>query len=663
MPPKPDREFNLNMLILALLNFFPHLAEHRLITSLAIFICFGWRFLYEFQKIRLPNLLPKTVLILATFYLIFKHYGTLLGVESATALLIASVALKMIDNVEYRDAMVILFLNFLLLMALFLVSQTLTSTIFASFDLALVTALLFQLHKGKMVKFNLFSLFKTGFRILLQITPLLTLLFFVFPRFSTGFYSMYSPKTATTGFNDFIAPGEVARIVQSEETAFRVHFADVVPKSNDRYWRGAVLSIDKGMRWEKNENALYMQAPAATLVTITSIQQDITLEPHYGKWLFALDSPESVVFREEKKQKGTFLTEEGTFNIRSESNQRLLYEVNSSLKPEGPAEAQSDLAFYLDTHETDPRVLELVKKMQVKNDDEQTIDNILNFYAKNLRYTLNPGNLTGITVGKFLFEKKMGFCEHFAVSFAHLLRLANIPARVVVGFQGGTLNELSDYYMVKDKDAHAWTEYYSRKNERWQRSDPTESVAPLRIQLGGEIYNSVPQDQLQLGLGRNELTELYKSSWYNVFFGRAELYLDVIASRWNSFLLNYDTEGQRHFLEDIGLGLFSPTVLGFISLGLLVGFYIYLRKKNTGLKNRRRRERDLYLQLCKKLEKNGFLRAHHEGPKTFLLRAEKSLANESLREFIEKYQTVYYGSSECSKEQMNELKELLKKCA
>ena len=55
-------------------------------------------------------------------------------------------------------------------------------------------------------------------------------------------------------------------------------------------------------------------------------------------------------------------------------------------------------------------------------------------------YTLTPPKLCDDSVDDFLFDTKRGFCGHYASAFAALIRAAGIPARVVTGYLGGTLN-------------------------------------------------------------------------------------------------------------------------------------------------------------------------------------------------------------------------------
>ncbi len=55
---------------------------------------------------------------------------------------------------------------------------------------------------------------------------------------------------------------------------------------------------------------------------------------------------------------------------------------------------------------------------------------------------------------------KKGFCQHFSSSFALLMRAAGIPSRVVTGYAGGYKNPYGDYWVLYQKDAHAWNEVW-----------------------------------------------------------------------------------------------------------------------------------------------------------------------------------------------------------
>ena len=91
--------------------------------------------------------------------------------------------------------------------------------------------------------------------------------------------------------------------------------------------------------------------------------------------------------------------------------------------------------------------------------DAAYIERVLRWFTEEeFVYTMSPPLLGRDTVDEFLFGERRGFCEHYASAFAVLLRAAGIPARVVVGYQGGERNPYQAYLLVHQFDAHAWTE-------------------------------------------------------------------------------------------------------------------------------------------------------------------------------------------------------------
>ena len=106
------------------------------------------------------------------------------------------------------------------------------------------------------------------------------------------------------------------------------------------------------------------------------------------------------------------------------------------------------------------------------------MNNVLNhFNQEEFFYTLQPPPLGSNPIDRFLFDSKRGFCEHYASAFTFMMRSAGIPARVVVGFQGGEPNPIGGHMVVRMSDAHAWSEVWI-EGEGWRRVDPTAAVAP-----------------------------------------------------------------------------------------------------------------------------------------------------------------------------------------
>ena len=60
----------------------------------------------------------------------------------------------------------------------------------------------------------------------------------------------------------------------------------------------------------------------------------------------------------------------------------------------------------------------------------------------------------------FLLDDHRGHCEYFASATVMIARAAGVPARAVVGYRVAEENVLGHYWVVRQKNAHAWAEVY-----------------------------------------------------------------------------------------------------------------------------------------------------------------------------------------------------------
>ena len=155
-------------------------------------------------------------------------------------------------------------------------------------------------------------------------------------------------------------------------------------------------------------------------------------------------------------------------------------------------------------------------------------------------YTLEPPLLGQHTVDDFLFRTRRGFCEHYASSFAFLLRAAGIPARIVAGYQGGQLNPLGNHLQVRQYDAHVWVEAWL-PGQGWVEFDPTAAVAPARIELGLEQALAGFNEQTETGLAA-----VLRS---NPLLARLGYLMDYIEFGWAKWVLGYNQQSQLEFLS------------------------------------------------------------------------------------------------------------------
>ena len=150
---------------------------------------------------------------------------------------------------------------------------------------------------------------------------------------------------------------------------------------------------------------------------------------------------------------------------------------------------------------------------------------------------LTPPKLSDDSVDEFLFDTRRGFCGHYASAFAALARAAGIPARVVTGYQGGTLNPYGDYWILRQSDAHAWTEIWI-EGRGWVRIDPTAAIAPERVEHG-----------LADVAGADESPASSLAAQYPLVRGPARCASMRVKEIWRERILDFDQDSQRKLLR------------------------------------------------------------------------------------------------------------------
>jgi transglutaminase-like putative cysteine protease len=192
-----------------------------------------------------------------------------------------------------------------------------------------------------------------------------------------------------------------------------------------------------------------------------------------------------------------------------------------------------------------PRTRELVDRWrQDTPGDEDFVRRVLDHFNRQpFQYSLDAPLLGRDSVDEFLFETRTGFCEHYASAFAVMMRMAGIPARIVTGYLGGWYSPLGDYLLVRQSDAHAWTEIWL-PGEGWTRVDPTAAVSPLRVQQGSLGALAGPRHLLD-----------YR--WLR----QARNTVDVVQQRWNDWVIEYGASQQAQLFEPLGLNRLTPAML------------------------------------------------------------------------------------------------------
>jgi hypothetical protein len=195
-----------------------------------------------------------------------------------------------------------------------------------------------------------------------------------------------------------------------------------------------------------------------------------------------------------------------------------------------------------------PRTIELAGRLMRENpagDSLALVQSALRMLRTGgYTYTLAPGVYGQHTADEFWFDRKEGFCEHIASAFVVLMRAMGIPARIVTGYQGGEPNALDGFWVVRQSDAHAWTEVWL-DGRGWLRVDPTSVVAPSRT--GSFQRLTAPRGVLVAAMEtvNPDLSALLRASW------------EAMNNSWNQWVLNYTQSRQLNLLRNLGFD--APT--------------------------------------------------------------------------------------------------------
>ena len=565
-----------------------------------------------------PPRIPSWTLVLfavAAAFAVRASFGYLSGRDPSVAFLYILVAIKFLETRTTRDGTLLVCLSCFLLITPFFYGQSLLAAIAVLPAIVLVGATLDAMTDGQgmagAAKGSGSAIRRSGLMIL-QGVPVAVLLFVLFPRLASPLWGLPSDHSAQTGLSDAMEPGQISELSQSDAVAFRVDFDGQPPPSRERYWRGPVLSRFDGRTWSAG-NLQFGGVPATD--GKSAITYTVNLEPSYRNWLFALDLPsalpraENDIGRFDSGSAIAILTRDQQLLARAPLTQPLRYVQQSVLRSSYPANARFDSAANLQLPDRNSRTRQLARELREKYpDDRQLIGAVLTWFnQENFVYTMSPPLLNEDTADEFLFDTRSGFCEHYASAFVVLLRVAGIPARVVTGYQGGTMNPRGGYLIVRQSDAHAWAE--ALVDGRWQRFDPTAAVSPSRIESG--LGGALPSGERVPFLARLD------ASWLKSM----QLTWDAINHDWRRNVVGFNYQRQRSLWQQWRLDVLPPWQIAAMSAaalfawaGLLAAWLLF---------RRRRQERALALwdDLCRRLARAGLPRHAHEGPVAFAQRA------------------------------------------
>ena len=538
--------------------------------------------------------------------------GFTLGQETGAALLAAMLASKLLETSSVRDGRSACSFALFAIMAGFLRDQgPLTLLLALTAAIVIVAALTrlaqIQFPEQRHPPERPLHALRASSALLAISLPFAFVVFFLFPRFPEPMWGAPGPdERSRSGLSNDMTPGDIAQMLLDDSPALRVTFETDTPPRNAMYWRGPVLGDFDGRRWSRWEGDVFSPAREVQ-VRGETIFHEVMQEPTTYRYLVGLDLP---VEAPEGARLGADRT---AYTARLQSSVRR-YRMGSAIDYvlEPTLSIGSRQRHLRLPPGFNPRTSALIAEWQADNPPpEALIQRALALFNAQFTYSLTPPLLGRDSVDDFLFATREGYCEHFASAFAVMMRSADIPARVVTGYQGGFFNRVGDYWLVRNSDAHAWTEVWL-EGRGWVRIDPTSAVAPERIRDG--LSGITPP--------AGALSRFGQPLWDA---------MDAMRRGWNYLIVDFNATRQRDLLARIGL---DPQDWRQIGITLAVGIALALAASFTLLwRGGQRRRVDPLLAAWQafttRLGRAGVVKAPDESPRAFAARASAALPKQA----------------------------------
>ncbi len=610
----------------------PHLAAMPAWLAAGIVAACGWRLAAAWRHWSPPPAILRLALTGLAITLIVLAFGGLWGRRTATALLCVMLAAKMMEMFTLRDLRLVASVSFFLIATQFLFSERLLYLGYLAVGSLVATIALVRIQNVEAGETDSAApgaevqAIGSAATLLLMSVPVALTLFFLFPRLAQPLWGLPDQvMDGRSGLSDDMSPGSISNLFLDDSPAFRVEFDGPPPPVDQRYWRGPVLWDFDGTTWTR---PFFSDTPSRQFVPEgdASLTYTVQLEPHERRWLFTLDYPV-------RGPEQALITVDHQLLSRHPVTALTRYELVSNPEfidmpdlPEGARAAALRLP-----EGRNPRSLALAEELRARHPDHRDlIAAVLSWFrTEEYFYTLSASPLGRHGADEFLFDLRAGYCEYYASAFAILMRAAGIPTRVVTGYQGGLWQAGSDYLLVRQSDAHAWTEVWL-EGSGWTRVDPTAAVSPDRIEQGARSVIDGPRHRLDL-------------DWLQTLRNR----YDRLQHMWNRWVLGFDHDRQRQFLQKLGLPDLSTeriAALMLLVLTLVTGLVsLFLlrraRPRSTGAVDR------AWHAMLRRLQRRGLRKRLEETPLEFAARVEAALPAHggAFRRLAATYCRIHYG--------------------
>lgn len=608
-----------------------------LATTLGLLAALGYAFSRPW-----PGPLRIGLVVAAMGYLFFT-FGFSVGRDTGTALLATLLAVKPGETRSLRDARSLLGFSLFAPFAAFLQDQgplVLVLSLVALGALLVALSLLAEQRPGAApARVGKAKLLATG-RAVLVALPLAMAAFFLFPRLAVPLWGMPENALGAGGLGESMTPDEWIDLFSDDAPALRVRFLDAAPPPEDLYWRAQVLWNFDGRSWTRERDIEFLPPPQVTLQGRV-VDHEVTLEPTEQRYLVVLDPPLEAPEGGRLLADGTVVTP-----VRVDRLQRYTARAAPSARwGEALPDPMRRLALRLPA-DSNPRTAALGRQWRAESggDDLAVVQRALDWIGAEFSYSLSVRPTGRHSVDEFLFETKLGFCQHFSSSFAVLMRSAGIPTRVVLGYYRGTRNSYADYWTVRRMDAHAWNEVWLA-GRGWVRVDPTAAVAPDRIL---DTVADRQRAEAFLPGDFHQLRDLY----------------DWARRGWNDLVLSLDAERQSRFFRPLGFDRVDATQLGLaFAVGAGLMMVLTLRYLMRGQPGSRDPLVAAWLQFVRRMRRAGHGKDPWEPPLSYGARLAARLPAQAgeLESLSRRYAAARYAAGNLPDAERRELEQALRR--
>ncbi|RTL47005.1 MAG: DUF3488 domain-containing protein [Burkholderiales bacterium] len=552
----------------------PHADHLPLWSSALTALMLGWRAVIAAQQRTLPSRWWLALIIVLYTGLTGLTFRTLIGREAGITLLVMLMALKTLELRARRDAFVVFFLGFFLILTQFLYSQAL---LMAVWSLLTLWGLLAAVVLAQMPSTDANGLPSIGIaaRRAASTTalglPVMVLLFVLFPRIAP-LWGVPTEAIGKTGLSNQLEFGAMNEIANDDSIAMRVRFDGPLPPPDQRYFRGPVLTRFDGKTWRAPDPRVsegWLRGRDDIATRGPALSYEMTLEPlripvlpllemSPGRVGAELALPDLTLVRGPEMQ--WLAPRPITERVRLQATAHLGWlvgerrnRIQRAVDVDLPPSRNPRTLAWAAALAAEPRFANLPPGPRAEALAAALLAHIR---SADFVYTLTPGRYGETTphvIDEFWLDRRLGFCEHFASAFVVLMRAMDVPARIVTGFQGWDPEPQDGYLVVRNANAHAWAEYWV-EGKGWLRSDPTAAVAPNRVSQGVALR---PQPGV-LGQLNPTLWRALRTGW------------ETLNNRWQQLVLNYSRQNQFDLLKRLGFSQPDWTALGQALAGVIL---------------------------------------------------------------------------------------------